>query len=94
MAMFFMFGKYSAAAVKGMSARRTKSAEATIKKYGGKVQGMYALLGDKDLAFILSFPGIDQAMKASVALSKMTGISFVTCPAVTVEQFDKLMAKV
>lgn len=93
MAMFFMFGKYSAAAVKGMSARRTKSAEAIIKKYGGKIQGMYALLGDKDLAFILSFPGVDQAMKASVALSKMTGISFATYPAITVEQFDKLMAK-
>jgi uncharacterized protein with GYD domain len=93
MATFFMFGKYSAEAIKGMSAKRTKAAEAIIQKHGGKVQGMYALLGEKDLAFILSFPGIEQAMKASVALSRMTGIGFTTCPAVTVEEFDRLTAK-
>ena len=37
---------------------------------------------------------MEQAMKASVALSKLTGISFATYPAVTVEDFDKMMAKV
>ena len=94
MAMYFMFGKYSAGAMKGMSGKRTKGAEAIIKKHGGKVHGMYALLGDKDLVFILNFPGIGQAMKASVALSKMTGIGFTTCPAVNVEEFDKLTARV
>jgi uncharacterized protein with GYD domain len=55
---------------------------------------MYSLLGEKDLVFILTFPGIEQAMKASVALSKMTGISFTTLPAVTVEEFDKMMSEV
>jgi hypothetical protein len=33
-------------------------------------------------------------MQASAALSKLTGISFTTSPAVTVEEFDKLMAEV
>jgi uncharacterized protein with GYD domain len=94
MATFFMFGRYSSEALKGMSAKRTKEAESLIKKLGGKVESMYALLGEKDLLFISTFPGIEQAMKASVALSKMTGISFTTLPAITVEEFDKLMTEV
>ena len=94
MATFFMFGRYSADAIKGMSIKRTKEAESLIKKFKGEVQGMYSLLGGKDLVFIVTFPGIEQAMKASVALGKMTGISFTTSPAVTVEEFDKMMAEI
>ncbi len=94
MAAFFMFGRYSSEAVKGMSTKRTKEAEGLIKKYGGKVDAMYALLGEKDLVFILTFPGIEQAMKASVALGKATGISFTTSPAVTIEEFDKWIAEI
>ena len=94
MATFFMFGRYTAEALKGISPKRTKDAEILIKKFGGKVESVYALLGEKDLVFILTFPGMEQAMKASVALSKLTGIAFTTFPAVTVEDFDKLMAEV
>jgi uncharacterized protein with GYD domain len=94
MATFFMFGRYSAEALKGINPKRTKEAESLIKKFKGEVKGMYSLLGEKDLVFILTFPGMEQAMKASVALSKMTGISFTTLPAVTVEEFDKMMAEV
>ena len=54
---------------------------------------MYALMGDKDLLLIVSFPGVEQAMKVSVALSKLTGIAFTTVPAVTVDKFDKLIRK-
>ena len=94
MATFFMFGQYSSEAVKGISPKRTKTAEDVIKKFGGKIESMYALLGEKDLVFIVTIPGVEQAMKASVALSKMTGISFTTLPALPVEEFDKLMAEV
>lgn len=93
MAIFLMFGKYSAEAVKGISAERTKKAAALIKKHGGEMKEGYALLGDKDLLLIVSLPGIEQAMQCSVALSKMSGISFTTAPAVTVAEFDKLLAK-
>jgi hypothetical protein len=41
--------------------------------------------------FCVTLPGIDDAIKASVALSDQTGISFTTCPAVTVETFDELV---
>lgn len=94
MATFLMFGKYSSEAMKGMSAKRTEEAGSLVKKFGGEVTAMYALLGEKDLVAIATFPSNEQAMKASVALSKLTGISFTTSPAVTVDEFDKMMAEV
>jgi len=94
MATYFMFGKYSSKALKEMSAKRTDKAMGLIKKFGGKVNSMYALLGGQDLVLIVDFPGIEGAMKASVALNKLTGIAFTTSPAVTVKEFDKIMTDV
>ena len=93
MATFIMCGKYSAEAIKGISAERTQQVVGVIKKFGGDVQGMYALLGEKDLIFITTFPGNEQALQASVALAKLTGIAFTTSPAVTVQAFDKLVTE-
>lgn len=92
MATFIMFGKYSPQALKGISAKRTRKADDLLKKFGGKVCCRYALLGEKDLILIVDFPNQEQAMKASIALSKMTGIAFSTSPAVSIEEFDKLMS--
>ena len=94
MATFILFGKYSADALKGISEARTKKAAALVKKLKGKVVGMYAMLGEKDLVFILDLPGMEEAVKVSVGLFKLTGISFTTAPAVSVEEFDKLMTEV
>jgi uncharacterized protein with GYD domain len=77
-----------------MSSKRTEEARSLIKKFGGDVKAVYSLLGEKDLVIVLTLPGIEEAMKVSVALSKMTGISFTTSPAVTMEEFDKLMSEV
>jgi hypothetical protein len=60
---------------------------------GGKVVSMYALL-ERRICFHRDLPNMEQAMKASVALHKLTGISFSTSPAVTVEEFDRLMRNV
>lgn len=92
MATFILFGKYSAEALKGVSAARTKKAAALVKKLKGRVVGMYAMLGDKDLVFVLELPGMEEALKASVGLFRLTGITFTTSPAVSVEEFDKLLA--
>ena len=92
MTTFLMFGKYSAQAMKEMSPARTQKGVDLIKKLGGEVKAMYALLGETDLLLVVNFPGVDAAMQASLALGKMTGIAFTTCPAVSVEEFDKLMA--
>ncbi len=92
MATFFMFGKYSPEALKAMSAERTDKAVSLIKKFGGELNSMYALLGEQDLVLIVDFPELEQAIKASVALTKMTGVSFSSSPAVPVEEFDKMIA--
>jgi uncharacterized protein with GYD domain len=91
MATFLMTGKYSSQALQEMSAKRTGAAVDLIRRCGGQVQSMYATLGCNDLVFIVEFPGVEDAMKASVALGRLTGIGFTTAPAVTVERFDKLI---
>jgi uncharacterized protein with GYD domain len=92
MATYLMFGKYSPEALKGISAKRTTEAKALIKKHGGDVKAAYAALGDVDLLIIADLPDTARAMAASAALAKLTGIGFSTAPAVTVEEFDKLVA--
>lgn len=94
MATYFMFGKYSSEALKQMSAERTDKAVSLLNKFGAKVNSMYALLGEQDLVLIVEFPGLEQAMKASVALTKMTSVSFKTSPAIAVEDFDKMIAEI
>jgi uncharacterized protein with GYD domain len=92
MAKFFMYGKYSQEAIKGISAERTKAALDVVTKAGGKVNSMYALLGKYDLVLIVDLPGVAEVMKVSVGLNKLTGISFTSFPAITVEEFDRIMA--
>ena len=46
MSTYLMFGKYSAEGVKGISANRTKAAADLIKKGGGELEAIYALLGE------------------------------------------------
>ena len=91
MATFVMLGKYSLTSVKGISEERTDKAAAVIKKNGGKLRDGYIMLGETDLVLIVELPNAEQAMKTSVALTELTGISFTTAPAVTLKEFDKLM---
>jgi uncharacterized protein with GYD domain len=91
MATYLMLGKYSLEALKAISAERSDKATALIKRNGGELRAAYALLGDTDLAIIVDLPDNGRAIKTSVELSKMLGISFSTVPAVTVEEFDKLV---
>ena len=92
MATFLMFGKYNAQSIKGISKKRTQKVGEVAKKLGGKILASYALLGCHDLVFVLDLPDTGKAMKASIELAKATGIGFTTSPAVTVEEFDKLVA--
>ena len=89
---FLMFGKYSIDSVKEISAERSVKATAVIADLGGEVKAGYALLGETDVVIIVDFPGVKEAMKASVELTKLLGIAFTTAPAVTMEEFDKLIA--
>ncbi len=91
MATYFMFGKYSLESIKAISAKRTDKTIALIKQNGGELKAGYALLGDTDVLLIVDLPNTEAAMKTSVALSKLLGISFKTVPALTMADFDKLV---
>ena len=93
MPIFMMFGKYTSMALKGISSERTDKAIEIIEKHGGKVISMYAVLGEHDLVLTLDLPDAEKALATSVALNKLTGISFTTSPVVEVEKFDKLVAE-
>ena len=93
MPIFMFFGKYSSESLKNISSERTDRAVNLIKKNGGKVISMYAVLGEHDLVFTLDFPDTEKAMATSVELNKLTGISFTTSPVVEVEKFDKIVGK-
>jgi uncharacterized protein with GYD domain len=90
MQTFVMLGRYSQEAIKEMSPKRTQNTEEIIARMGGKIHEMYALLGEFDLLFVVDLPGTDDAMRLSVMLSRLTGISFSTYPAVSVGKFDSL----
>lgn len=92
MSTFFMFGRYTPEAVQRISAERTQQAVDEIRRLGGQVTAMHVLLGEYDLVFCVDLPGNEQAIQASVSLSRLTGIDFTTCPAVAVETFDRLVA--
>ena len=53
---------------------------------------MYALLGEYDLVFIVELENTEKAIKTSIALSILTGISFTTAPAIEVQEFDKIVS--
>ena len=94
MATFVMMGKYTSESLKNISSERTDKAVYLIKKCGGEVKSFYALLGKHDLIVIDDYPGVKQAMKASIALNKLTGIAFTTSQAVSVEEFDKMITEI
>ncbi len=91
METFIMMGKYSVSAVKQISRKRTVKANQIVQQCGGTIKGAYATLGEIDMLLIAEFPGCSEAIKASVALNKALEISFVSRPAIRIEDFDKLI---
>ncbi len=92
MATFIMTGRYSADAIKQISAKRTTKGTEIVRQCGGKLVAVYATMGKADILVVAEFPGIEEAIKASVALNKALGISFSTVPALRIEEFDKLVS--
>ncbi len=90
MATFFMFGKYATGAVPGISPKRTEEARRLIESLGGQVKDIYALLGEHDVVIIADLPRMAEAMQASVALKRLSEISFFTVAAMPIEEFDEL----
>lgn len=93
MQTFFLFGTYSEKSIKSVSKKRTKAVKDIIKKMGGNLISIYALLGEWDLVIIVELPDMNNALELSTRLFKLTDISFETHPAFEVETFDRLVAK-
>jgi uncharacterized protein with GYD domain len=91
MSMFFMFGTYSSESVRKISKERTKEILEIVNKFGGEISAMYVLLGAYDLVLIANFADMKIALQASIAMTRATGISFSTLPAISVEEFDEMM---
>lgn len=90
MTTFFLFGRYTRESIAGIDAKRTKQAEEIIKGFGGTLRSIYAILGSFDLVLIVELPGVHEALEASLTISKASGVSFTTAPAVPVAEFDEL----
>ncbi len=93
MGQYILLGKYSAEGIKNISAARTGEGTKLVEKLGGKVESIFAVIGEYDLVVRLQLPDNAAALKASMELSKLTGVSFVTLPAVPVDEFDALASK-
>ena len=94
MTTYLMYGKYSAQALKEISVQRTDRAVRLVEQLGGKVKDVYATLGEHDLVFIVEMPDAETAIKASVALTKLIGVTLSSTPAVPVEEFDRIMSEI
>lgn len=90
MARYLMLGKYSPEGIKGIKAERTKKVVGLIKKNGGRIIGMYALIGPYDLALLIDMPNNASLMKTAIAITKLTAIGFFSSPAISVDEFDKI----
>ena len=90
---YIMMGKYSLDAMGKISSSRTKKGEEIIAGCGGKLKSGYAMLGEKDLILIAEFPSTEKAIKASSTLSNELGIGFTTSPAISFEEFDKVITQ-
>jgi uncharacterized protein with GYD domain len=92
MKTFFIFGKSSPKELKEISLKYRAEVVSLVKDFGGDVGSMHVMLREKYLILISPFPGIKTAKKASISLSKFTGISFRTLQAILADDFQELKA--
>ena len=89
MKTFLIFGKSSSKELKEISLKYRAEVVSLVGNFEGDVKSMYVMLKEKYLVLIFAFPEIKRAMKASIALSKLTDISFRILPAVPVDEINK-----
>ncbi len=93
MQTYFMFGYYTPSSVKEINEDRTENAVNIIQGNGGKVKSMHALFGEIDLVFVVEFDDNKQAAQTSLRLSRVTGITFKTTPAFSIDDFDRIASE-
>lgn len=93
MATFVMRGTYPPEVVKQISSERNVRGYQILQECGATNVSVYATMGEDDILVLADFPGIHEAMKASVSLTRELGISFDTVPALPIDDFDALVGK-
>jgi len=94
MQTYYMLGKYSTVGVKHIAAVRSESCIRMIEDLGGEIILLDALLGEYDLAIIGKFPDNTAALRATLALEKLTELTLKTLPAISVAEFDQLALEI
>ena len=89
MATYVTMLDYTTEGVKGISAARTEEVKEAIKRAGGKFISGYELLGTYDAMIIAEYPDERAAMKATIELNKLIGVSSNTMIAVPIGEFDQ-----
>ncbi len=84
--------KYTAEGVKGIGAARTTEVKEAIKRVGGKFLDGYELLGRYDAMIIAEYPDEKAAIKATIALNKLIGVTSDTMVAIQIDEFDQDLA--
>jgi len=90
MSTFVTLVKYSPEGVKGISAERTKKAEALLKAEKGKLVSAYGLLGRWDAILICELPNEKAALKVAMQLSELIGATTETMVGLPLAEFDQL----
>lgn len=80
--------------MKGQGIARSDKVKKNIEGLGGKLLDAYYCLGKYDVVAILEFPDNKTAMKAAVKNASIGHISITTMPAVTRDDWAKLLRQV
>jgi uncharacterized protein with GYD domain len=94
MPIFVTLVKYSPEGAKGISAERTKKADALLKAENGKLISAYGLLGRWDVLLICELPTEKAALKCAIQLSKLIGATTETMVGLPLAEFDQLAKEV
>jgi uncharacterized protein with GYD domain len=80
--------------MKDQGISRSDKVKRNIEELGGKLLNAYYCLGQYDVVAILEFPDNKTAMKAAVKNASIGHISITTMPAVTRDEWAKLLSQV
>jgi len=80
--------------MKDQGIARSNKVKRNVEELGGKLLAAYYCLGEYDVVAILEFPDNKTAMKAAVRNASIGHIAITTMPAVTRDEWAKLLKQV
>ncbi len=80
--------------MKDQGIARSDKVKQNIEELGGKLIAAYYCLGEYDVVAVLQFPDNKTAMKAAVKNASIGHIAITTMPAVTRDEWAKLLREV